>query len=60
MNAYRLYLLNTSKRPLTHCQFRIELYYKLLGYSKKAKLASLQRGLGGKRVFGFDLPHLHY
>jgi len=60
VNAYRLYLLNTSGRPLTHCQFRIELYYKLLGYSKKAKLASLQRGLGGKRVFGSDLPHLHY
>ena len=60
VNAYRLYLLNTSGRPLTHYQFRIELYCKLLGYSEKAKLASLQRGLGGKRVFGSDLPHLHY
>jgi hypothetical protein len=60
VNAYRLYRLSTSGRPLTHCQFRIELYCKLLGYSEKAKLASLQRGLGGRRVFGSDLPNIHY
>jgi hypothetical protein len=47
-------------RPLTHLQFRTELYCKLLGYSKEAKLRSLQLGLGGKRVFNPDLQHLHY
>ena len=40
INAYRLYRLSVVKgrRPLTHLQFRIELYCKLLGYSEKAKL----------------------
>jgi Transposase IS4 len=39
INAYRLYQLNIiDKGPLTHLQFRIELYCKLLGYSTKAKL----------------------
>jgi hypothetical protein len=61
INAYRLYVLHTTdKRPLTHLQFRIELYCKLLGYSKKANLHSLQVKLGGKRVFGPDLQHIHY
>ena len=42
INAYRLYLLHTvDKRPLTHIQFRIELYCKLFEYSSKAKLQSL-------------------
>ncbi len=62
INAYRLYRLTTrdGERTLTHLQFRIELYYKLLGYSERAKLESLRRGLGGKRVFNPDLSHLHY
>jgi hypothetical protein len=61
INAYRLYLLHiVDKRPLTHLQFRTELYCKLLGYSERAKLHSLRVGLGGKRVFGPDLQHLHY
>ena len=61
INAYRLYQLHTiDTRPLTHLQFRTELYCKLLGYSKEAKLRSLQLGLGGKRVFNPDLQHLHY
>ena len=61
INAYRLYQLSTvSGRPLTHLQFRIELYCKLLQYSKKAKLQSLRVGLGGKRVFNPNLSHLHY
>ncbi len=60
INAYRLYQLNTSGRPLTHLQFRIELYCKLLGYSERAKLESLRVGLGGKRVFNPDFQHLHY
>ena len=56
INAYRLYQLHTTdQRPLTHLQFRTELYYKLLGYSEKAKLQSLQVKLGGKRLFGSDL-----
>ena len=61
INAYRLYQLHTvDKRPLTHLEFRIKLYCKLLGYSEKAKLRSLQVGLGGKRVFNPDLQHIHY
>ena len=39
INAYRLYRLSiVSGRPLTHLQFRTELYCKLLSYSEKAKL----------------------
>jgi hypothetical protein len=61
INAYRLYQLSTvSGRPLTHLQFRIELYCKLLSYSEKAKLQSLRVGLGGKRVFSPNLLHLHH
>jgi hypothetical protein len=61
INAYRLYQLHTTdQRPLTHLQFRTELYCKLLGYSEKAKLQSLRVGLGGKRLFGPDLQYLHY
>ena len=61
INGYRLYQLRTTDpRPLTHLQFRIELYCKLLGYSEKAKLRSLQNGLGGKRVFNSDFQHIHY
>jgi len=61
INAYRLYRLSiVSGRPLTHLQFRTELYCKLLSYSEKAKLQSLRVGLGGKRVFNPDLLHLHY
>jgi len=59
INAYRLYQLHTDQ-PLTHLQFRIELYCKLLGYSERAKLQHLQLQLGGKRVFNSDLPHIHY
>lgn len=61
INAYRLYRLSTvSQRPLTHLQFRTELYCKLLSYSEKAKLQSLRVQLGGKRVFNPDVLHLHY
>jgi len=61
INAHRLYLLHSKDiHPLTHIQFRIELYCKLLGYSERAKLQSLQIGLGGKRLFGSDLQYLHY
>ena len=41
INTYRLYRLHVGERPLTHLQFRTELYYKLLEYSIKAKLRSL-------------------
>ena len=60
INAYRLYQLSTSGRPLTHLQFRTELYCKLLAYSERAKLRSLQVSLGGKRVFNPDSQYLHY
>jgi hypothetical protein len=60
INAYRLYQLTSSKRRFTHLQFRMELYYKLLSYSTRAKLHSLRVGLGGKRVFNPDFQHLHY
>jgi hypothetical protein len=49
INVYRLYRLHLKdKQSLTHLQFRIELYCKLLGYFIKGKLRSLQVGLGGK------------
>jgi hypothetical protein len=38
INTYRLYQLSTNRRFLTHLQFRIKLYYKLLSYSERAKL----------------------
>ena len=60
INAYRLYQLQTTDQPLTHLQFRIQLYCKLLGYSTKAELQRLQLQLGGKRVFSSDLPNIHY
>jgi hypothetical protein len=61
INAYRLYLLHSVDiHPLTHLQFRTELYCKLFEYSSKAKLQNLRVGLGGKRVFNPDFEHLHY
>jgi hypothetical protein len=61
INAYRLYQLYiASERPLTHLQFRTELYCKLLRYSTKAKLQSLWVELGGKKVCNPDFQHLHY
>lgn len=60
INAYRLHQLHTTEKPLTHLQFRTQLYCKLLAYSNKAKLHHLRVGLGGKRVFSPDLQHLHY
>jgi len=60
INAYRLYQLTVKEKPLTHLQFRIELYCKLLEYSERAKVRQLQVGLGGRRVFNPDLQHLHY
>jgi hypothetical protein len=59
INAYRLHVLHMEK-PLTHLQFRILLYCKLLEYSERAKIRRLQVDLGGKRVFNPDLQHLHY
>jgi hypothetical protein len=63
VNAYRLYCLYTiqqKEKPLNHKEFRIELYTKLLNYSSQAKLYQLRVGLGGKRLFGPKLAHLHY
>ena len=59
INAYRLHQLHQEK-PFTHLEFRIQLANRLLGYSSKAKLTSLRIGLGGQRVFGPELQHLHY
>ena len=52
--------MNGNGHLLIYLQFRTELYYKLLGYSIRAKLRSLQVELGGKRIFNSDLPHLYY
>ena len=61
INAYRLYLLHTdAKRPLTHLQFRIELYCKLFEYSKKVKLVQLYSELGSKRLFSSNVQHIHF
>ena len=38
VNAYRLYQLSAKGKLLTHLEFRIELYCKLLNYSTKGKL----------------------
>ena len=59
INAYRLHQLHMDK-PLTHLQFRISLYCKLLEYSERATVRQLWVDLGGKRVFSPDLQHLHY
>jgi len=61
INVYRLYVLHTEgKKSMPHLQFRTELYCKLFKYATKAQLQSLKVELGGKRVFGSDLPHIHY
>jgi hypothetical protein len=61
INVYKLYQLHSKDNQLlTHLQFRIELYYKLLSYSTKAELRSLQVKLGGKRLFRSELPYIHY
>jgi hypothetical protein len=61
INTYRLYQLSTAEeRPLTHLSFRIELYSKLLGYSKRSKLKHLRIRLSSMRVFNPELQHLHY
>jgi hypothetical protein len=60
VNGYRLHKLYIGEKSLTQVQFRIELYYKLLGYSEKAKLQSLRVGLGGKRVFNPENERLHH
>ena len=45
INAYRLYQLQVQDRPLTHIQFRVEIYIKLVAYASKAKL-ELTKGTG--------------
>ena len=60
VNAYRLYQLSAKGKLLTHLEFRIELYCKLLNYSTKGKLQSLRIRLNGRRVFAPELRHLHY
>jgi hypothetical protein len=61
INAYRLYLLYTdARKPLTHLQFRIKLYCKLLEYSRKVQLVQLYSELGSKRLFNPDLQHIHF
>jgi hypothetical protein len=59
INAYRLHQLHQEK-PLSHLEFRIHLATKLLNYSSKARLNTLCIGLGGRRLFGPELQHLHY
>jgi hypothetical protein len=59
INAYRLHQLHQEK-PLSHLEFRIQLATKLLNYSSKARLNTLCIGLGGRRLFGPELQHLHY
>ena len=55
INAYRLYQLQVKDRPLTHIQFQVEIYIKLFAYALKAKLQSLYKELGAKRVFNSNL-----
>jgi hypothetical protein len=63
VNAYRLHYLYTvqqGQKPLEHKEFRTELYIKLFNYSSQGKLHQLHIRLGGRRVFGPELAHLHY
>ena len=61
INAYRLYLLHTdSTKPLSHIEFRIKLYRKLLAYSKQVQLIQLYSELGGKRLFNPEIQHIHF
>jgi hypothetical protein len=53
-------MIQLGERPLTHLQFRMQLYQKLLDYSTKAKLIHLRVGLGGKRLFSPEFQHIHY
>jgi hypothetical protein len=52
--------MDGNGRLLTYLQFRTELYYKLLGYSIRAKIRRLQVNLGGRRVFNPDAPYIYY
>jgi len=49
-----------GKKSLTRLRFRIDLYFKLLGYAEKAKLQSLRMGLGAKRVFNPENERLQH
>jgi Transposase IS4 len=63
INAYRLYYLyqiQQKEQPLSHLDFRVQLITRLLDYSTQAKLQYLRKDLGGKRVFGPELGHLHH
>jgi hypothetical protein len=63
INAYRLYYLyqvQQGAQPISHLDFRVQLITRLLDYSTQAKLQYLRKDLGGKRVFGPELGHLHH
>jgi hypothetical protein len=63
VNAYRLYylyMIQLQEKPISHLEFRTQLVCKLFNYSSKAKLYTLRVGLGGQRLFGPELQHLHY
>ena len=65
INTYRLYILYTTEhnpeaRLLSHCQFCMELYCKLLQYSTAVQQTQLQMSLPGQRTFRSDLTHLHF
>jgi hypothetical protein len=62
INSYRLYsihMIELQQKPISHLRFRTELYRQLFGFSTQVKICQLQTQLGGKRVFGPELPHLH-
>jgi hypothetical protein len=63
INSYRLYQVHMAelgqKSILSHVEFRTSLYVFLFDFSQSAKIYRLQLDLGGKRLFGDGLNHIH-
>jgi hypothetical protein len=63
INSYRLYRTHIEQLgqeiTLSHIDFRTSLYCHLFSFSQSARIYRLQQELGGKRLFGNDLDHIH-
>jgi hypothetical protein len=57
---YQLYMKQLSIKPISHLEYRVQLYCHLLSYSEKVRLYDLQVQLGGKRLFGSELSYIHH
>jgi hypothetical protein len=63
INSYRLYQVHMAQlgqeSTFSHVEFRTSLYSYLFGFVQSAKIHRLQSDLGGKRLFGSNLEHVH-